>query len=431
MAIPKRTKKKTVRGAPRIKRGNKLTEPSWEGWEDWTGEKFHRASYSARSWYYENFKPVDLYPAVWDWMSKNDYSKEEIKYAKAAPSHELSITGSITAKLLMNGMPDYNKKHDEYWQSLPGTMGVTAPSSKFLKERIKRAIDSGKVVISDRKEIEEKKAKEVPQLSIQERLQQQALMMCEGVEEWLDGYVKDAESFDLKSFDFRKYASENNITGAHARKIKKIYEHELDDYKDLLRMPTAGQLKKMDEVEADQWEQLKEGYAHLKKKHIEKYIDAVGYIFNELEFIIEKSKVNRKPRKKKVYSADKLVVKLKYCKVDSKYSLTSVNPEEIIKANELWVFNVKTRKLGKYIAKNIDPLGQQRDGTGLSVKGTTIIGFDDKLSVQKTLRKPVDQLKEFKDSGKVKLRKFLEEIPTTDTKLNGRINLETVLLKVS
>ena len=374
---------------------------------------------------------MDLYPAVWDWMSKNDYSKEEIKHAKAAPSHELSITGSITAKLLMNGMPDYNKKHDEYWQSLPGTIGDTAPASKFLKERIKRAIDSGKVVISDRKEIEEKKAKEVPQLSIQERLQQQALMMCEGVEEWLDGYVKDAESFDLKSFDFRKYASEKNITGAHARKIKNIYEHELDDYKDLLRMPTAGQLKKMSEDEADQWEQLKEGYAHLKKKHIEKYIDAVGYIFNELEFIIEKSKVNRKPRKKKVYSADKLVAKLKYLKVDSKYSLTSVNPEEIIKSNELWVFNVKTRKLGKYIAKNIDPLGQQRDGTGLSVKGTTIIGFDEQLSVQKTLRKPVDQLKEFKDSGKVKLRKFLEEIPTTDTKLNGRINPETVLLKVS
>ena len=160
-------------------------------------------------------------------------------------------------------------------------------------------------------------------------------------------------------------------------------------------------------------------------------MNAVGFIFGELEFIIEKAKVNRKPRKKKVYSADKLVAKLKYLKVDSKYSLTSINPEDIIKANELWVFNVKTRKLGKYIASNIDPLGQGRDGTGLSVKGTTIIGYDEKLSIQKTLRKPIDQLKEFKDSGKVKLRKFLDEIPTTDTKLNGRVNPETVLLKVS
>ena len=73
----------------------------------------------------------------------------------------------------------------------------------------------------------------------------------------------------------------------------------------------------------------------------------------------------------------------------------------------------------------------QRDGSGLSVKGTTIQGFDETLSIQKTLRKPPEQLKEFKDAGKVKLRKFIEEIPTTDTKLNGRINPETILLKVS
>ena len=46
-------------------------------------------------------------------------------------------------------------------------------------------------------------------------------------------------------------------------------------------------------------------------------MNAVGFIFGELEFIIEKAKVNRKPRKKKVYSADKLVAKLKYLKVDS------------------------------------------------------------------------------------------------------------------
>ena len=42
MALPKRTKKKSVRGAPRIRRGDKLQGPKWDGWEDWTGEQFHR-----------------------------------------------------------------------------------------------------------------------------------------------------------------------------------------------------------------------------------------------------------------------------------------------------------------------------------------------------------------------------------------------------
>jgi hypothetical protein len=132
-----------------------------------------------------------------------------------------------------------------------------------------------------------------------------------------------------------------------------------------------------------------------------------------------------------VYSADKLVAKLKYAKVDPKYKLASVNPADIVGANELWVFNTKTRKLGKYVAKNIDPKGMRREGSGLSVKGTTILGFDEASSIQKTLRKPDVQLKEFKDAGKVKLRKFLDEIPTTDTKLNGRCNPETVLLKIN
>ena len=36
-----------------------------------------------------------------------------------------------------------------------------------------------------------------------------------------------------------------------------------------------------------------------------------------------------------------------------------------------------------------------------------------------------------KSAGKVALRKYLDEIKTTDTKLNGRINLDTILLKVS
>ena len=121
---------------------------------------------------------------------------------------------------------------------------------------------------------------------------------------------------------------------------------------------------------------------------------------------------------------------MKFNKADDKYSLASIDPTLIVGANELWVFNVKTRKLGKYVASSIDPKGLARDGTGLSVKGTTIIGFNEKESIQKTLRKPEEQLKAFKAAGKVALRKFLEEINTTDTKLNGRCNPDTVLLKV-
>jgi hypothetical protein len=429
VAIPKRTKKKVVRGAPRIKRGNKLTEPSWEGWEEWSGEKYHRTAQHARAWYYENYKPADLYPAVWKYMEQNDYTKEQLRQAKAAPSHELSITAGITAKLLMNGMPDYNKKHDEYWDTLPGTMGNVAPATKFLKARIERAIEAGTSVVEEKKAIEEEK-KDIYTPSIQERIRDQAYIQSEAIDEWLEGWISDKPNFDPKGFDFKKHFQKMGVTQAHARKIKGFFENELNDFKDLERMPTKAKLSKMSEHEQDMWAQLKEGYAHLKKADIKIFTTAIEDLLQALDFVIATAKATRAPRKSKPKSATKLVEKLKFLKVDDKYKIASISPDQIIGANELWVFNVKTRKLGKYIASNIDPKGMGRDGTGLSVKGTTIIGFSEKESIQKTLRKPDDKIKEFQSVGKVKLRTFLEDINAVDIKLNGRINTDTVLLKV-
>tara|TARA_B100001057_G_scaffold405734_1_gene418810 strand:- start:3926 stop:5218 length:1293 start_codon:yes stop_codon:yes gene_type:complete len=429
MALPKRTKKKTVRAAPRIKRGGKLADPSWEGWQEWDGKKYHRFAQATREFYYQNFKPADLFPFAWQWMEKNGYTKDQIKKAKAAPGYTLSVTASITAKLLLCGMPDYNPKEAEYWDSLPGTMGTTPPATKFLKERIERAINEGAKVVEEKKEVEKEKANVyVP--SIQERIRDQAHKQSEAIEDWLEGWLIDPKSFDPKGFDFKKHFTDKGVTQAHARKLKTFYIDALVDYNELERMPTAGQLKKMSEFEADQWAQLKEGYAHIKKADIKNYRIAIGELISALDFVIDSAKATRKPRKPKVYSADKLVAKLKYCTTDEKYKLASISPDQIVGASELWVFNTKTRKIGKYIASNIDPKGMQRQGSGLSVKGTSIIGYDEKESIQKTLRKPDQQLKEFKDAGKVKLRKFLEDIKTTDTKLNGRCNPDTVLLKV-
>ena len=429
MAI-KATKRKKNRATPHIKRGDKLQAPKWEGWEEWTGEEFHRHKDRSREFYYSNYKAADLYPHTYKWMANNGYTKDDIAKIKAAPTHCLSITAGIIAKQLLDGMPDFNQKEDDYWQTLPGTMGTTQPVSIFLKKRIKEAIDAGSVVLRDRKEVAEKKAKTVPPPSIQERIREQAYVQSEAIEEWLEVFTLTPDKFDPKGFDFKKHFQQKGVSQAHARKLKTFYENEHKDFKDLLRMPTSAQLKKMTEKEADEWAQLKEGYSHLSKADTKKYISAIDNLLVALDFVIASAKANRKPRKSKPKSAQKLVEKLKYCKADEKFKVASISPEDIVKANELWVFNRKTRKIGKYIAKNIDPLGQQREGTGLSVKGTSIIGFDETTSIQKTLRKPEQQLKEFKDCGKVKLRKFLDDIKTTDTKLNGRCNPDTVLLKV-
>ena len=56
MGLLKATKRKKPRASVYRTPKSKLKEPSWEGWEEWSGEQFHRASVSAGSWYYEYYK---------------------------------------------------------------------------------------------------------------------------------------------------------------------------------------------------------------------------------------------------------------------------------------------------------------------------------------------------------------------------------------
>ena len=416
--------RKKARLAPITK--NKKNVYSFEGWEEWSGEHYHRVVRDYKSDLYANFKASDLAPEVFAWMKENDYSKTEIDAVKKRGPN---VTLGYICKLLRAGMPDLNPKHAEHWDSLPGTSGELKPVTVWVKKVITEAIEVGsKMVLEAKAEEKEKVNVYVP--TIQERIRDQSFEMVEDIDVWLETWVEDADSFDPKAFDFKKHFQKLQPSQAHARKMKSFYDGILADYDDLERMPTAGQLKKMSEHDADMWAQLKEGYAHLKKADIKKFRTAIEELMGALDFIIDQAKATRKPRKAKPKSADKLVEKLKFLKADPKYNLASVNPTDVVGASELWVFNVKTRKLGKYVASNIDPTGTGRPGSGLQVKGTTIIGFDEAQSIQKTLRKPEEQLKAFKAAGKVALRKFLDDIATTDTKLNGRCNPDTVLLKV-
>lgn len=425
-------KKSKVKAKPRVKKGGKLAGPSFEGWENWTGAAFNRFRNNAYAFYYENYKAADLLSSVWSWMKNNGYTREQIKQAKAgqAESSVISTSKSVYCKLLEDGCPDYNPEHQNYWESMPGCSGDIKPLSSYLHEIVGRAIDLGKNAKEKEKE-EQKKSAAASSVTIQDRIREQSLAAAESIDEWIDSFFENPKQFKAKSFDFKSHFASQNVTQAHARKIKSFYERDMSDVHDLINMPTSAKLKKMNENDQDWWEQLKEAYSHVSKPDAKKLHSAYQAIIDACDMVIESSKATRKTRKPKVKSAEKQVEKLKYKKQDDKYSLVSVNPASIIGASELWVFNVKTRKIGKYVALHSDPKGLQREGAGLSVKGTTIQGFDEDKSVQKTLRKPEEHLKEFKAAGKVALRKFMSNLTTIDTKLSGRINADTVLLKAN
>jgi hypothetical protein len=207
-----------------------------------------------------------------------------------------------------------------------------------------------------------------------------------------------------------------------------MFMPEVEEISNVVNFPKAAELAKMNEYDQETYLQYQEAYSCYDKKALKVRLEAFRNFMGSLEVIVETAKATRKPRKR-VVNVEKLVSKIKYAKQDDKFKLASINPLDIVYASELWVFNVKTRKIGRYIAKNIDPLKAGREGSGLSVKGTTIIGFNEEQSIQKTIRKPEEKLTEFKSAGKRKLEKFLDEINAVDIKLNGRINADTILLK--
>ena len=144
--------------------------------------------------------------------------------------------------------------------------------------------------------------------------------------------------------------------------------------------------------------------------------------------IIATKATTRKARKPKARSKEAIIKKLKYAINCPELGLASLPPTDIVYANEVWVYNTKTRKIGVYKALNVDPRNMQRPGTGIMIKGTTLQDFCTESSTQKTLRKPVEMIKNF-DAGKMKCKKSYEELTTTPTKLNGRFNEHTIILR--
>ena len=424
MALAK--KRKAIKRAP-SKRGAKLESPKWDGWEKLSGEDFHRKKEGARSFYYENYQAKDLYAFVFSWMAKNGYTNEDIKLAKLPPDHMLSVTCAICCKLLLDGMPDFYQKEDDYWQTLAGTGGNITPVSDFIKKRIAETIEAGKVLKEKKLEVEKEEAKKknVYRPSIQELLRAKAFSMTNEIDDFINDF--EMTSGALKNFKPLSLLRKVEAKANHAKIIKELYEGCFKEYDELVNPPST---KNMTEKELDWHNQLIEGYQHLQKDEIKAMHEMYKSIVQACDMIIENAKFDRKPRKKKPVSAEKLVKNLRFCKEHTETGLVSINPVELIGSNVAVIYNVKTRKIGIYNARNVDPLKLKREGTGLSVKGTTMMGFLEDESLQKTLRKPKEQLPIFKKITKRSLNKEFDAIKSVGTKMNGRINEHTLILKV-
>jgi len=303
--------------------------------------------------------------------------------------------GAIAA-CLIKGMPDVRTGFNE-----------NRSAGEWLRKEIDNVLEKGKDDVEEAV-VDPKQAKAVaPVPNIQDRIREQAGQMSEEIDYAIDSWITDPEAFDPKAIKMVSLLRGKGAKAAQARYIKSFFASGL------------AELQELASGNAD--EQLREGYKFASRKNIKKLIEFYESIAQACEQIAAEAKVMKKPRAKKIKPAEELVKKIKFKMTDDKLGVTSVPAAGLIGAQAAIVYNSKTRKIGMYIAKT---------SAGLGVKGTSITEFTEK-SVQKTLRKPAEQLKDFKlQNTQRRIETWLSAIKATDTVLNGRMNADIMILKV-
>ena len=226
----------------------------------------------------------------------------------------------------------------------------------------------------------------------------------------LNGEVDDfIASGCTKQFSMYEWLKANDVKHAQAKNIAAYYEKDV--------------LPELLEAFEEKCDQLAEAYSFLTKPKLKLFIQFVENVITDCnkwgDVAKHISMTNKAPRKKRTKPAAKQIEKLQYLKEHG--DLKSVYPTQIVGATQLWVYNVKYKTLGVYVCDNAH---------GFAVKGCTILNYNPGESVCKTLRKPEEVIPKVLDSGKVALRKILGSIRTKEKKLTGRINKDTILLKV-
>lgn len=370
-----------------VQRNPLLVDEKYTGpepvWDTERAAQFDDATFDnilRRAFFYYNYfyNQKDLKKYVIEWMkAQGTYTKDDIKAFERTSDRALPMTVCSLIKAHKQGMP-FRGRHVEF---------ITTELAKVIREADPEV-----------EEIKDEKPKAyVP--TIQDRMNEKT---SETIGE-LEGHYDEMDA-KFKHYDF---LVSNNVP-----------QSQLSKYEDLYVARKA----ELEEAQAGKDPQLKEGYSHYKAADFKKHIAWIDALVDAVAQYRNVKKATKKVRAPRAVSKEKVVSKLKYAKENKELKIVSVNPADIIGAQELWVYNAKTRKLGKYIA---DPLRGP-----LGVKGTGITGYDEAKSISKTLRKPEEKLKEFAKAGKVQLRKFIEDIKATETKLNGRISAEVLLLRV-
>ena len=368
----------------------KIKEPTVEDWDTLDDAGKFEAIKEWPRWYQDKYSAKQLRDFLYAYV-KAEYTKEELDLVRGATPWVNPLDCAI-ARILSRGFACEKYVTHLRDRKLP-----------YILENARRDIEKSNISAKAlNKKIPSAADKPAYKPSIQERIANQVGSLFGVIDGEIDSFL--ANKCKKPKFDMAKFLVKNQVKGPHVRLMLQKLNVYADELKELLNGKD---------------DQLIEGYSFLTPSQRRKYYDFINEMILAAEDRQNKLKGKRKPRAKKIKSAEQRIAKIKYKEEDTELGIKSVDPKEILGARQVWVYNTKDRFLFLYISNY-----------GMNVKGTTIQDWDEDQSFKKKLRKPEEILPDVVSSGKVKLKKIMPAIRAKETKVTGRVNDEMLIVRV-
>jgi hypothetical protein len=353
-------------------------EPTWQVQP--TEYRTSRLS-KAFSWYNYFYGKKDARDMIVNYLEAHD-RKADVRLLKGIPDSAIRLTTGWLCRMSMVGL----ELHDT--------------EQLKLQNQLREILDSKQNEVT---EVTEEPAVAKP--NIQDRLREKA-SECNGE---LDGMFDEFMLSGAKlTADFKPVTIMRGLNVA-PQMISQI----LDNWK--------RKLAEFDAVVEGKDAQLVEAYSHLSKIQLRNIVKFCEAVINDCGAYVQIKKVERKPRKVKAVPPEKRAAKFKMQAEFAELKLKSQPAASLVDKSEAWLYDSKKRKLIHLVADS--------HTQSFTVKNNSIIGFSTVETVQKTLRKPAEQLKGIVGAGKPAARKAFKDIKATETAWNARGTENLIILK--
>jgi hypothetical protein len=335
------------------------------------------------NWYNYHYGKKEAKDCIVDWLARNERAAEakEFNRIPEAAVHKIGIGWVCRANLLGLALTDAEV----------ATIDATIADYIAAGRSVKEVVEVAEVAVI--------------RPNIQDRLREKMSEAAGELEGMYDEMIRNGGrmSADYKPISLLRSL---NVAPQLIGTVKEVWERRLEE----LQAVAAGK-------DAD----LAEGYAHYGKLQVRNFIKFAEQVIADCGSYVQIKKSEKKPRAKKAVPPEKVVARFKYAREFAELKLKSESATKLVGASEAWLYDSAKRKL-------IHVVADSHLGT-FTVKGSSLVGFDPAATVQKTLRKPAEQIKSIVSVGKPAARKAFKDIKATEVKFNGRGNDNLIILK--